>query len=414
MTNTELAAAIATLRDPRTIRERANHVLTAALDGRSTHFVVDLDQLAPTGQRVAQVTRERYPNRVVPIHSRMAHFAAGGIPRDQALRKQLASHPPLEQARALTALVITSVLLDAGSGPAWRYQDPLEPRSPALGRSEGLAVASLRWLASGALNRNRHPYAVDGSTLAQLGLAELQSAFQVHAENPLVGLEGRLALLQRLGQTLQQRPEVFGPDAQLGALADHFIGLAHDRRIPGPQVLQVLLDTLHPIWPSRPSPLGVSLGDVWPHPAAGGVGPSAGLMPFHKLSQWLTLSLVEPLASAALQVTDLSSLTGLAEYRNGGLLIDSGVLRLKDPAAQEVAHPPDSELIVEWRALTIALLDRLAPHVRAALGITDPTALPLPAILEGGTWAAGRQIARELRPADGAPPLQLASDGTVF
>jgi len=34
-------------------------------------------------------------------------------------------------------------------------------------------------------------------------------------------------------------------------------------------------------------------------------------------------------------------------------------------------------------------------------------------VLEGGTWAAGRRIARERRP-DGAPPLAIESDGTVF
>ena len=39
--------------------------------------------------------------------------------------------------------------------------------------------------------------------------------------------------------------------------------------------------------------------------------------------------------------------------------------------------------------------------------------MPLGSILEGGTWAAGRQIARKLRP-DGSPPLAVVSDGTVF
>jgi hypothetical protein len=39
--------------------------------------------------------------------------------------------------------------------------------------------------------------------------------------------------------------------------------------------------------------------------------------------------------------------------------------------------------------------------------------LPLAKVLEGGTWAAGRIIARRLR-ADGSPPLNVVSDGTVF
>jgi len=46
-----------------------------------------------------------------------------------------------------------------------------------------------------------------------------------------------------------------------------------------------------------------------------------GLVPIHKLSQWLSYSLVEPLMAAGIEVTDLDGLTGLAEYRNGGLLV---------------------------------------------------------------------------------------------
>ena len=67
---------------------------------------------------------------------------------------------------------------------------------------------------------------------------------------------------------------------------------------------------------------------------------------------------------------------------------------------------------MEWRALTVALLDRLLPLVREKLGVTAQ-AFPLGALLEGGTWAAGRKLAREKR-TDGGPPLQVVSDGTVF
>ncbi len=69
------------------------------------------------------------------------------------------------------------------------------------------------------------------------------------------------------------------------------------------------------------------------------------------------------------------------------------------------------EFIVEWRALTVALLDELAPLVRAELGL-QAHQLPLACVLEGGTWAAGRLLAQRLR--GGLPPFQIASDGTVF
>ncbi|MDP3376399.1 MAG: DUF1688 family protein, partial [Hydrogenophaga sp.] len=67
--------------------------------------------------------------------------------------------------------------------------------------------------------------------------------------------------------------------------------------------------------------------------------------------------------------------------------------------------------IVEWRALTVALLDELAPLVRAELGLSAEQ-MPLACVLEGGTWAAGRLLAQRLR--DGLPPLNIVSDGTVF
>jgi hypothetical protein len=68
--------------------------------------------------------------------------------------------------------------------------------------------------------------------------------------------------------------------------------------------------------------------------------------------------------------------------------------------------------VVGWRALTVALLDRIAPLVRERLDVAADE-FPLARVLEGGTWAAGRVLAAERR-ADGGPPLKIVSDGTVF
>ena len=173
-----------------------------------------------------------------------------------------------------------------------------------------------------------------------------------------------------------------------------------------------MLIQLAPIWPDRLILGGLSLGDTWRHRAIKRGNASDGFVPLHKLSQWLSYSLIEPLQTAGITVTDLDGLTGLAEYRNGGLFMDGGVIALRDPAQADRAHPVDSELVVEWRALTIALLDRLAPLVRAKLGLSTQ-AFPLGAFLEGGTWAAGRKLVKQKRP-DGGAPLQAISDGTVF
>ena len=110
-----------------------------------THFRVDSGKLDPAVERVLATTRKAYPTLDIPFHSRWRHFGAGGIDRWAAV-------PPLERrgARAEFDLAIVSVLLDAGAGPQWRY---CEPRPGAeIGRSEGLALASLRMFVAGAFS----------------------------------------------------------------------------------------------------------------------------------------------------------------------------------------------------------------------------------------------------------------------
>jgi hypothetical protein len=186
-----------------------------------------------------------------------------------------------------------------------------------------------------------------------------------------------------------------------------------DRTLSAPTILRAVLDGFGPIWRASPEQgerAGTRIhGDVWRHPHAGGNGPTAGFVPFHKLSQWLAYSLFEPFEWAGHTVIDRDALTALPEYRNGGLLIDTGVLQLVNDEDRSTEWDVGSEIIVEWRALTVSLLDDLAEAVRAELSLPH---LPLACVLEGGTWAAGREFANKLRRGD--PPLKVRSDGTVF
>ncbi|RKP06193.1 hypothetical protein THASP1DRAFT_31981 [Thamnocephalis sphaerospora] len=117
----------------------------------------------------------------------------------------------------------------------------------------------------------------------------------------------------------------------------------------------------------------------------------------------------------------------------GGLLVDHDILRLRPEAqarglarARAAGHALDSSgqptvpyftvddpAIVEWRALTVSLLDLVAQGVRSALNLSADQ-LPLAKVLEGGTWKAGRRIAAERRPDTCGPPIAIESDGTVF
>ncbi len=184
-------------------------------------------------------------------------------------------------------------------------------------------------------------------------------------------------------------------------------------RLPAPAILGALLDGLSSIWPSGLDVEGVALGDVGRHPAVRVADLSDQLVPFHKLSQWLTYSLLEPFEAAGLAVTELDELTALPEYRNGGLLVDLEVIVPRQPIDPAQKHPVSSELVVEWRALTVALMDLLAGRVRERLRL-DASQFPLAKLLQGGTWSAGRRIAAERRPPAGPPPIAIDADGTVF
>jgi len=247
----------------------------------------------------------------------------------------------------------------------------------------------------------------DAVGLTGLTGSALGEAFQVSEDNPLTGLDGRAALLRRLGDIVALAPEYFGSSesARLGNLGVWLKHSARAGRLPASAILAAVLRELGPIWRGRPHLAGQSLGDVWKHSRL-------GFVPFHKLSQWLTYSLFEPLETAGLCIEGADALTGLAEYRNGGLYLDGGVMSLRDPSALERVHAVGSDLVIEWRALTVALLDRTAPLVCAALGVSSEQ-LPLSRVLEGGTWRAGRALALERRK-DGRPPLSIDSDGTVF
>lgn len=404
-------AAAKSLLSAAAVRERAHRLL--ALGDRLPNFRVDMDRLGDAARLTIDTTRAAYPALDVPFHSRWRHFEVDGIDRWATITGRHKWPSAAARGRAEFDLAIVSVLLDAGAGPDWRLADSESGRK--IGRSEGLALASLAMFRDGAFSsRDNDLFRADADALEKLSVDALARGFQVSPDNPLVGLDGRCALLQRLGRTASAAPAVFAreDDPRPGGFFDHLAALARYGSIAAPAILSELLTHFGPIWPSRLTLGGVALGDCWRHPALVVGDETDGLVPFHKLSQWLAYSLIEPMQRAGIEVTDIDGLTGLAEYRNGGLFIDTGVLVPRDPAAARREHTVDSEFVVEWRALTVALLDRLADAVRKDLGM-DRQSLPLAKVLQGGTWTAGRIAAARLR-ADGSPPLKIVSDGTVF
>ncbi|OUL33532.1 uracil phosphoribosyltransferase [Nostoc sp. T09] len=397
---------VAYLRSPKAIRERCGQLFSWVCEGKSNHFVCDLAQLERVADYVIEVMRGEYPNLDIPFHSRWRHFEVGDVPRLGKLDNQLAGLSSVEKAAAKFDLAIVSVLLDAGAGDRWHYDE--QETGLRLGRSEGLAVASFQMFCQGNFASDGLPQA-DALRLQELTEAELATGFQVSSENPLVGIAGRLNLLQKLGQVLLASPHLFGDNnPRPGNLVHYLLDKSENGELAATTVLSAVLEGLSDIWPGRLEIGGVNLGDVWQHSAIG----DDGLVPFHKLSQWLTYSLLEPLQELGLKITGLNQLTGLPEYRNGGLCLDLGLISVKNPDILNSSHSVASAVIVEWRALTVILLDRIAATVREKLSMSTEE-LPLVKILQGGTWTAGRKIAAQLR-TGGIPPIQIESDGTVF
>ena len=409
LTMTREARASAPLLSAAAVRERCALIYDWVAGGQSAHFTLDESRLPEVADAVAAITRETYPDLKVPPHSRWRHFTVGDIDRWALVSLMVGGETEVDRTRAAIDLAFVSVLLDAGAGDKWRYREAATGKTFA--RSEGLAVASIDMFRAGAFSSDpAKPLQVDAAGLEAINADTLAHHFQVTPDNPLTGLEGRANLLRRLGRALAKNPSFFGTPARPGFLVDWLL-TRPGARIDAAELLATLLGALAPIWPSGLMHDRTPLGDAAHHPAVRRVH-ADGIVPFHKLSQWLTYSLIEPLQWAGIGVERLDGLTALAEYRNGGLLVDLGVIKPRKALDLTEKHAVTSELIVEWRGLTIVLMDRLLDAVRQRLRLDASFALPH--MLQGGTWAAGRKVAMEKRPPNGPPPIAVAADGTVF
>ncbi len=397
--NAEIKGGLDYILSPSCVRDGAKKIMDETRAG-NTHFHYHEDKIGKTVDFVMETIRENYPDLNIPFHSRWGHFKPGNVDRSLWLKARIKDLDPMEQARIKWDLVIPSVLLDAGAGPGWKFREKETSRDYA--RSEGLGVASFHLFMSGAFSADGKSLKSESAGLKNVTPQLIEEYFQVTPNNPLVGVEGRTGLLKNLGRALDNK-DIF-KDGRPGNLIDYLVA-KHGKTIPATALLRGVLDGLGPIWPGRELYNGVNLGDAWNHS-------KYGLIAFHKLSQWMTYSLVEPLIDAGITVTGIEGLTGLPEYRNGGLLLDAGVLTFKNKKDSELTWGADSDLIIEWRALTVFLLDVIGLEVQKRLG-KSASDFPLAKVLEGGTWWAGRRMAAQLR-VGGVPPLNIKSDGTVF
>lgn len=413
------------LRSLEMVRERCGLVFKLAEADKTKHFKLNLDKLPSVVDYVVNVTKEAYPSLDVPYHSRWRQLDQASVDAMSAKWKCNET----EKIRRLIDLATVSVLLDGGAGAAWRYHDT---RGEVHSRSEGLALATLDMFNDGAFSSDvAVPCRVNAHGLKQLTFHNFCKGFQVERDsNFLVGAKERYELMQRLADALLVHSEFFGEEvARPGNMVDYLLPKAIDGKLSLRELWKVLTEGLENIWPSSSSGIACmnhnhvayskKRGDVYVYSAVKSIGKSGSeLVPFHKLSQWLAYSLLEPLEKLGVVVNDLNLLTGLAEYRNGGLFVDLGVLQLREPSMQEYVDAgrefdTGSELVVEWRALTVVLLDYVWEGVLEKLNKTKEE-FPMTRLLQGGTWAAGRKLAQDKRGETRSSPIPLRSFGTVF
>ncbi|KAI0795601.1 hypothetical protein C8Q75DRAFT_803467 [Abortiporus biennis] len=416
------------------IRERCNKVHDLAKKGELEYFEYHPEKEDDVASFCLNIITRDFGTdfNSIPPHGRWRHLDAGRPRVEPLIAKWKASpNPPdtKEICRRLLDLFLVSVLLDAGAGNAWKYLESESGQS--FSRSEGLGVASFKMFEDGLFSGdNRNPYQVDAAGLAKITTDATSSAMQVSSANPMVGIEGRTSLLLNLSGALKASPQFFGATARPGNLIDFLesqsIPSESSRKVHISSLWGALIEGLSPIWPARFQLGGVPLGDVWPCDALKRTAVNEGdeLVPFHKLTGWITYSLVEPIEKILKwSFEGIEDMTGLPEYRNGGLLLDSGVLSIKpgsipssfypDPSSDIPRLPPSHPAIVEWRAMTVIELDRIADAIRKKLGLTS-SQLTLAQVLESATWKGGREIAKQKRPSTGGPPIDIESDGTVF
>lgn len=424
------------------VRERCYKVQEAANRNRLNHFDVDQSKLEEMIQFVILIIKRDYDTPSdIPVYGRWRHFNIGGRQRLHSLMQSWTSlgQSPLEQTRKLIDILVIACLMDMKPCQTYCYTEHSTGR--VFKRKDGIAIAMLDLFLSGAFSTDPSiPHRVDSEGLVNFSLETLRNGLQFNENNSFVGIEERLEILNHLGHVLNTRKDYFGNENQRpGNMMDYL--LSHPSTIKTKKGPLISIETIWPVvqemgelWSAEEGIGGTpGLGDVWPCPAISN-NKDDNLVSFHKLSQWIIYSIIEPmekLLGATIEGDDL--LTPLPDYCNGGFLIDTGFLTLKPvdndrgiknyhansllPYQPKVEVAPmfdmSDPVVTEWRALTVAYLDLVCERVRQSFGLSKKL-LSLSQLVQGGTWSAGRELAEISRPNTHEPPIVIKIDKRVI
>jgi hypothetical protein len=329
--------------------------------------------------------------------------------------------------------------------PARPAARALAPPASTCGGAEGLAIATYRAFVAGAFSASRHqPCRADAATLRHMDVAAVRALFQGTPQNLLPGLEGRAAVLSRLGQLLQTLPQ--GAQARpfdllpmLAATATTALPAPETPLLQAPVLLRELLHQAASIWPA-PRAQSLPAGDAWQHAWAGaavgraepGEAPAgspvsehhtqtvplqdpatSGWVPLHAMAQTLVAALALPVAKAGGQLQGLHRLTASADHATSALLLQAGVLLPRHPGLLQETWKVSDEAVVECRAATVALLCELAEHVQRELDARHAPGGHAPTLTAAQVAQATAAVVAT-RPGPVHQGLRIESDGALL
>lgn len=375
---------------PQEVRRRAHAFLDMGIAGKLNHVGLDLTKLDDALGLVLETTKEIYPDFQIPPYGIWRAFETGGIDRWSAMASAREFETAQEMLLAAADLALLALFMKTRHPGNWVFEDPMTGSKVA--GDDALALAAFHMFASGSFSGEMtDPYRVDAETLVRLDLNELTSGLQWDrdADHELLG--AMQAHLKRFGEAMALRPDLFseGNVTRPGVLALRLAGEA-GAGIDASKLLDNLLETFAPVWDGGAKAGDVGLGDSFDY-----TGKSAGsettTVPFHLCAQEMVYSLVEPFAWAGFEVTGLQDLTPPSDLAHAALFVQTGVLAISSENDEALPEETKTDRMVELRAVSAALADKLADRLRSELDVSADQ-VPLTCILEGGTSRAGLRI----------------------